>query len=281
MGTHQAASLVADLALARRLERAEALANAEFVEARAAAFPDVGAEWIGVAGAHAMYDGADSPCTQTFGLGLFEPVTSADLDRVEQFFRQRGATVFHEVCPLADASFIQLLNERGYQPFEFSNVLFRAILDDPPPVAAHDDRLQVRLAERGEEALWARTAAEGWRDVAPGLDDFILSLAQVNPHQPNSCCFLVEKAGEAIAAGALGSFEGVALLAGACTIPKWRKQGAQRALLAHRLRYGAEHGCDIAMIVAAPGSASQRNAEREGFRIAYTRTKWRLSKPGD
>ena len=30
------------------------------------------------------------------------------------------------------------------------------------------------------------------------------------------------------------------------------------------------------MIVAQPGSGSQRNAERNGFRIAYTRTKWRL-----
>ena len=30
------------------------------------------------------------------------------------------------------------------------------------------------------------------------------------------------------------------------------------------------------MMVAAPGSASQRNAERQGFRIAYTRTKWML-----
>jgi hypothetical protein len=27
---------------------------------------------------------------------------------------------------------------------------------------------------------------------------------------------------------------------------------------------------------AAPGSASQRNAERQGFRIAYTRIKWNL-----
>jgi len=27
---------------------------------------------------------------------------------------------------------------------------------------------------------------------------------------------------------------------------------------------------------ALPGSASQRNAERNGFRIAYTRIKWRL-----
>jgi hypothetical protein len=37
-----------------------------------------------------------------------------------------------------------------------------------------------------------------------------------------------------------------------------------------------EHGCDLAMIVTVPGSGSQRNAEREGFRVAYTRVKWRL-----
>ena len=29
------------------------------------------------------------------------------------------------------------------------------------------------------------------------------------------------------------------------------------------------------MMCAQPGSASQRNAERHGFRIAYTRMKWR------
>ena len=30
------------------------------------------------------------------------------------------------------------------------------------------------------------------------------------------------------------------------------------------------------MMVTEAGSQSQRNAERAGFRIAYTRTKWRL-----
>jgi hypothetical protein len=29
------------------------------------------------------------------------------------------------------------------------------------------------------------------------------------------------------------------------------------------------------VMAARPGSASQRNAERHGFRIAYTRLKWR------
>jgi hypothetical protein len=48
-------------------------------------------------------------------------------------------------------------------------------------------------------------------------------------------------------------------------------------LLDSRLRYAAEQGCDIAMMCAQPGTPSQRNAERNGFRIAYTRIKWRLA----
>jgi hypothetical protein len=30
------------------------------------------------------------------------------------------------------------------------------------------------------------------------------------------------------------------------------------------------------MMGASPGGQSQRNAEKNGFRIAYTRTKWQL-----
>jgi hypothetical protein len=46
------------------------------------------------------------------------------------------------------------------------------------------------------------------------------------------------------------------------------------------MRYAFEHGCDLAMMVAEAGSDSQRNAERQGFRIAYTRMKWRLACQG-
>src|SRR5262245_8983270 len=92
--------VVADLDLARRLERAEGLANAEFVDARTAAFPDIGSTWIEVAGALAMFDGAGSPCTQTFGLGMFGSVAESQLVEVEEFFQSRGADVHHEVCPL-------------------------------------------------------------------------------------------------------------------------------------------------------------------------------------
>jgi hypothetical protein len=110
--------------------------------------------------------------------------------------------------------------------------------------------------------------------VAPQLGDYLQEFEQIIPYQRTSHKFLAEKDGRPIAAGALHTLGGIALLAGACTIPQHRKQGAQRALLDARFRFAARQGCDIAMMVAQPGSGSQRNAERQGFRIAYTRTKW-------
>src|ERR1044072_3407342 len=92
----------ADVSLARRLENAEAHGNVLFIEARARAFPDSGAKWMEVAGTHAMFDGIDSPVTQTFGLGISQPITPADLATIEQFFRYRGGEGFDEVSHIAD-----------------------------------------------------------------------------------------------------------------------------------------------------------------------------------
>src|SRR5712692_3980045 len=113
--------ILSDLSLSRRLEWAEAAACASFVEARARLAPESGAQWIEVAGAYAMYDGVRSPSTQTFGLGLFEMPTTANMDELEAFFKDRGAPVFHEVSPIADKSLLVVLNERGYRPIEFTS----------------------------------------------------------------------------------------------------------------------------------------------------------------
>lgn len=268
--------IFSDLALARRLERAEARGSAEFVEARSRLFPASGAQWIEVAGAYAMFDGPMSPLTQTFGLGLFGPVENAEMEVLEEFFRGRGAEVFHEVSPLADASLLTLLNERGYQPLEFTSMMFRPLRRGMRLAVATDERVGVRLMRDGEQELWARTAAEGWSEFDE-LADFMQEIGRIGTERADALSFFAELDGQAIATGVLSICDGVALLAGASTVPAGRRQGAQLALLDSRLRYAAEQGCDIAMMGAQPGSASQRNAERHGFRIAYTRTKWHLT----
>jgi GNAT superfamily N-acetyltransferase len=263
----------ADIDLARRLERAEALAGVQFVEARQRAFPDRGATWIEVAGTYAMFNGVGSPVTQAFGLGMFEPVTAKQMSEIEEFFRSRGAEVFHEVCPLADPSVFELIRERNYQPVEMSNVLYRPIDPDLRLHAARNEEIKVRVIEKNEVDLWAQTACDGWSEF-PEVADFLKELNQVMA-QATALSFLAELDEQPIATGALSIAGDVALLAGASTVPSARRQGAQNALLEERLRYAAARGCTVGMMVTLPGSGSQRNSERHGFRIAYTRTKWR------
>jgi hypothetical protein len=265
-----------DLALSRRLERAEGRSNADFVEARAKFFPESGAQWIEVAGAYAMFDGVGSPITQTFGLGVFDPVTPAEMEELEEFFQQRGAHVHHEISPMADPSLLTLLSERGYHPIELTSVMYRPISSGVRLASPRNEKVQARLIRSGEEEMWAQTAAKGWSELTEFADQ-IQELMYITAKRPVALSFLAELDGKPIAAGSMLIHEGVALLAGASTIPEGRKQGAQLALLESRLNYAVEAGCDLAMMGAAPGSISQRNAERQGFRIAYTRIKWELS----
>src|SRR5580704_7201318 len=128
--------MFANLALAKRLEAAEAYACAQFAEARRRLHPASTSAWMTCAGATVVFDGVGAPTTQTFGLGLFEPLTSPALDEIEQFFRVRG-----------------------YRPFEISNVLYRAV---EPPAASHADGIRVRVVGADEAQLWSDINARGW-----------------------------------------------------------------------------------------------------------------------
>lgn len=253
------------------MERAEGMAGAAYVEARQRLSPDAGAVWQELAGAIALFEGPGSPVTQTFGLGMAGPVTAADLDSLEAFFFDRNSAVNHEISPMADPSIWPLLTARGYTPIEFTSMMYRELdlSQIEPPVPG----IEVRSAE-AEAETWARVSTEGWGEN-PELREILPELMRVITETRGVRTYLVWSEGEPIAAAALNVRGPVALMAGAATIPSARGRGAQRALLNERLRIAAELGCEFASMGAQSGSGSQRNAERAGFRIAYTRTKWR------
>lgn len=266
-----------DVALTQRLELAEGLASAAYIDARREVDPEVEATWTRIAGAVALFDGAASPLTQTFGLGLFDTVGDAELEQIEAFFADRGAATCHEVCAFAQPSIWSLLSGRGYTPVESSTVLVRGIARGSP---SPDAAVTARETRDGETDLWCRVAAEGWSSVSAELGSFMEDFGRVIARARGAHCFLAELDGQPIAAGALNLANDVALLAGASTIPSARGRGAQAALLQARLEFAAARGIALAMLVAQPGSASQRNAVRQGFRPAYVRSKWQRNDAG-
>lgn len=247
----------------------------QFAQARRHLFPESGAAWIECAGADVVFDGIDSPVTQTLGLGIFAELNAGSLDIIERFFLDRGAPVFHEISPFAGVAALELLCIRQYRPIEISSVMYMPIEKAPPKDNSH---IAVRVIGPEETQLWTEINARAWAHDHPEFLDFLLQMGSVSSAREESPCFLAELEGQPGAAGVLSLYDGVALLGGAATLPQLRRNGLQAALLEERLRYAFDHGCDLAMMVAEAGSESQRNAERKGFRVAYTRIKWRLSR---
>lgn len=55
------------------------------------------------------------------------------------------------------------------------------------------------------------------------------------------------------------------------TLPWARRRGVQAALMWRRLAHAATHGADLAVVHSRPGTDSERNIQRAGFGLAYTK----------
>jgi hypothetical protein len=73
-------------------------------------------------------------------------------------------------------------------------------------------------------------------------------------------------------AGAAAAYisDGVLGVTGTSTLPAFRRRGVQTAAVCHVLN-GAVGRAELAMATVEPGSISQRNFERAGFQVVYTR----------
>jgi GNAT superfamily N-acetyltransferase len=227
---------------------------------------------ISVGGGIAEFRGVNSPVTQAEGVGLNGPVSDEEFERMEKFYRCRGSDVFIEVCPMADASFIERLGKRGYRVIEFSNMLIREI-DSQENFPEFAPGITIRPAEPAESRLFAETVSRGFADHFEPTEELINTIQEFFSG-PGSAPYLVWIDGKPIGGGTLGIRKGIAGLFGMSTLPEFRRRGVQAALISARLAAGRAAGCDLAMSVTQPSSGSQRNLERQGFRVVYTRTKF-------
>src|SRR5579863_6503702 len=156
--------------LAQRLERTEGYACTGFARARKKVFPECESAWMRCTGADVVFDGVDGPTTQTFGLGLFEELTEAALEEIEQFFAARGSATMHEVCPLAGVAALELLCARGYRPIEISNVMYRSVESAQQKAG---DRIRVRVVGPDATEKWRAVSARGWTHEHPELEGFM------------------------------------------------------------------------------------------------------------
>ncbi len=249
---------------------AEANAGHGCVEALKRLRPEFPVAIESIGGGIALFAGPDSPVTQAIGVGLHGEVSDADLDRLTDFFISRGAPAAAEVCPLVDPKLYERFAARGYKLLEVSDVLYLDLKSFTPTALAPD--VTIRAIDPSEIKLWTRTVSEGFAESHPVTQD-LLDVMEGFAHRTGAASFLATVDGEVAGGGAASAYENVGGLFGGSTLPAFRRRGVQRALVQTRIEWSIAQGCDVAASITQPGSASHRNMERFGFRVAYTRTK--------
>jgi ribosomal protein S18 acetylase RimI-like enzyme len=180
-----------------------------------------------------------------------------------------------DVCPYADPSLFEALNQRGFQVAEFNQTLARWI-SPTEPFGARVGGVEIRRIRKEEAEEWTTLPArvffgDKWQQFAGffhpwAMPDNALTLAAV-----------VKGRIVGTASGLIVPEHKLAAFFGAATLPEFRTRGIQSAFMQQRLKVAQQAGCDLAVTLTTPGTTSQRNVERAGFRVAYTKVV--VSKP--
>jgi ribosomal protein S18 acetylase RimI-like enzyme len=232
--------------------------------------PEIGAAVEDICGGHMVFAGLGSPIGRATGAGLDRALTADDVDRVEQFYRERNAPSQVDLTPLHGPETFDMFKERGYAIAELNNVLYRK-LDPreefpPPPDGCEIRRSPIDEAEIAGNIVESAFFPDGAPEAFRGL---ITPLYQMEDARP----FVATIEGKPVACGTglVIPEHKVFALCGAGTLSAYRGRGLQTALLCARMKAAIEAGCEYAVVVTRNRTVSQRNTERLSLQVAYSK----------
>ena len=259
-----------DKALARRLEACEEMPQVYYAREFQKSRPAIGAAEEEICGGHMIFAGLGSPIGRATGAGLDRPFTAEDLDRVEQFYREHGAPSQVDLCPLHEAAVFEMFKERGYGIAELNNVLYRR-LDRDEKFAAAPAGCEIR-----------RGLARGGGDTVGDRGAGVLSRWRTRGFHGPAHAALPDEGRCDVRGQCRRQDSGLRGGARHSRAPDIRGVRGRHAGGVSRTRVAdgavartpggrAEAGCEYAVVVTQGGTVSQRNCERLGFRVAYSK----------
>ena len=259
-----------DNALARRLESCEEMPQVMYARIFKKTRPEIGAAEEEICGGHMVFAGLGSPIGRVTGAGFDRALTKEDVEQIESFYRERKAPSQVDLTPLHRAEVFEMFKERGYGIAELNNVLYRR-LDPGETYPAPPKGCEIRRSHLEEAHVTGKIVESAFfPDGAPeAFQGLIAPLYQME----NARAFVATVDGKPVACGTglVISEHCVFALCGAGTLADYRGRGLQTALLRARMDAATKAGCEYAVVVTQGGTTSQRNAERLGFQVAYSK----------
>lgn len=210
-------------------------------------------------------------------------VKESDLQTLEQLYTNIGLPTVIDLCPFADATTLKLLASRGYGLFRYLNTYVHSLRDlsslnttrNTSPNGQSGPSVVISNVREHEHDLFIQRSVEGFVDIGRG-DKVLETLAAIAVKRADTLLYFARVDDEIAATAAMALMETerglIAYMYRDSTIPTHRRKGLQAALYHARLLDAKKKGCQMAVVVTQTGNPSGINAERLGFRVAYTRT---------
>ncbi len=231
--------------------------------------PQWNSAWEKFGGGHLTFVAKGAPVGRAHALGFSGKVSAEDIEHVEEFYFERGTAAQVDVCPYADPSLLEALDRRNFRVAEFNQTLARWIMPEET-LGARVGGIQIRAVKPEEVQEWSALLARiFFADQWQQFSTFFSPWATFS----NSLSLVAVFNGKMVA-GASGLIipeHNLAAFFGAGTLAEFRGRGIQSAFMQERLRIAQRAGCELAVTLTMPGTTSQRNVERAGFRVAYTK----------
>lgn len=201
------------------------------------------------------------------------PVRLPDITGALEAYQRHDLMPTIEVSPgAASAELAELLSDHGFRQTDFHPIFVRLTEDLTPSGSPGIEA--TRVSGSSDLEVFTELYLRGWQMedwLAPHMRSYIAHW----PRQPGYELYVAREQQIPIAVAVLFVHGEVCYLADAATAPEHRNRGAQASLIAARLARAKELGARIVLGQAAFGSSSQRNMERSGLPVCYTRAVWK------
>jgi GNAT superfamily N-acetyltransferase len=215
------------------------------------------------------------------------PVDREELAETAGWYEAAGIEPRFEMCPYADASAVEGLASLGFVARLFESVFFRSLsegdtFETPRP---RPRGLELRMVDPDDPRL-VRAYSETvmpplFAEAHPPTEADYRSMERIVRH-PRTVCIAAWMDGRIVGGGSMEVAGEIGALFALAVAADYRRRGVQQALIAERLRLARDGGARVATIGCRLGQnpvATERNARRMGFQVAYTKVA--LVRPGE
>ena len=210
------------------------------------------------------FTGIESPITQALGY-----LAADEIATIAEFYRSHSTPWEVSVHPDSHPEALSNLLKLGAVPMGFESEYALPLPRLSAVRPCSNSRIQVYEIDDSELDKWGKVLHEGFgeEEDPDSIDGLVSLLCGVTGFTRFMATW------DGVPAAACHGFrrDNYAYLGGMTTKPVFRGRGIQAAMIEHRIRWAQDTGATMALVTASPGTSSERNILRAGFRLIYNR----------